>query len=1007
MRDASALYRYQPHKNVPSCLTRYQHGIGRAKTPTPDNCFFVCTPVYLSRFSFNRPPCFRDTASCNFLGRPKQPYYLAVAGRMLNEDAIAKLTPGDRKEYRRFLFPPALADPKHEPYLSIETITTWITDGGYVLYAQHDPVDNVVPYVDVEDVPGDQIVAYRELILPELYRQHPFFSLDHAVDWVLAAPFQLYQQSALPQPRGRSQTALHALSRTTSAAPSRASSRASYISQFYESSAVESPPLTRAPSSIGSSRLSLPPGTDGTHRAGPFLRIQVPIPWSALRESNPERTRGKSKLRDTGFRFTREEWIERIIPVTEAPSTWNIPRDAAVYRLDLTALKKQLQLPSGEIMTIDAFIKQQDQESWGHGSGGHKAGDVWVHGFSDNPEERVWARRVNSHCNGVKICELVSDELFADCQRYASDEEQGMRLWTHELDANEREAASGGKILLRFYAIVHRAKCKKKDCQGKPTLILLRNRPNQHGKVYFVGCSDFNPSEPYMHLYLPIPPNVDESQFKFVLENNGCLPIGLEVPNSDSCVLSTHPRLGLTTCPYGHSRDGTALIAKMVARPCPAEMIILVPCEHKGTPPPAWTEYMAMVLLRNFHNHPEHALTKPTMEDKQKLLSVLDDVGVEGMTVQRLLNDPRTIAAYGGERLAKESPAFASSRVLNDFITAQKKAKYPHGMGWEGVLHHMGRELALSDRYIHAAIAKDGYRIVVTMHHELAPLIHSARYLCIDYTFKRVEGTMNEWEIAIFNDRYNMRAYFNAIFCILYCDRNTEAAFYQLFYELFDVVRHVTGRELAIRPFRPDGNCRVVLMDGEEAQVLGYGNFLVQYNDPVVSGINSRDPIILLSYSYKVCQVHAQRNIDKLPKTIPVDVIRTLKSITGLKSQVEIDKWVAFCESQSYEAVINWFRPKRNGWFLQSVNRFLSNIAEEDWDLTPNNTNIVESAHARRNAETSIHLPLLASILKAEERDDARHEAILQIERQGVIAKRWNGPFEHLPCPNIDTPETP
>ncbi|KAJ7218431.1 hypothetical protein GGX14DRAFT_329747, partial [Mycena pura] len=371
-----------------------------------------------------------------------------------------------------------------------------------------------------------------------------------------------------------------------------------------------------------------------------------------------------------------------------------------------------------------------------------------------------------------------------------------------------------------------------------------------------------------------------------------------------TCVLSTHPRLALSTCPYGHSRDGVAIVASMVRCPCPAEMIIFVPCSKNGVPPPEWSRYMAMVLLRGYHDHPAHAPTKPTIEDKQKLQGVLETVGVEGMTVQRLLNDPRTVAAYGGERLARASPAFADSRRLSNFIAQQKKAKYPHGMGWEG-------------------------------------------------------GTMNEWEIAIFSDRYQKRLTIGS----LYCDRNTEAAFFQLFHELFDTVRRVTSTELAVRPYRGrDANCRAVVMDGEGAQALGYGQFLV-------------------------------RNIDELPKTIPRDVIKTLKSITGLATQADIDAWHVFCSTQPYDAVLNWYNPKRTGWFLPSINKFLSNIAPDDWDITPNTTNIVETAHARRNAETSIHLPLLASIIKAEERDDTRHDEFLQIEHDGVTSKHWNSPF--------------
>jgi hypothetical protein len=40
-------------------------------------------------------------------------------------------------------------------------------------------------------------------------------------------------------------------------------------------------------------------------------------------------------------------------------------------------------------------------------------------------------------------------------------------------------------------------------------------------------------------------------------------------------------------------------------------------------------------------------------------------------------------------------------------------------------------------------------KVVVTAHPVLADLIHQARFLVCDYTFKRTNGDLNEWEVAI------------------------------------------------------------------------------------------------------------------------------------------------------------------------------------------------------------------------------------------------------------------
>ncbi|KAJ7192856.1 hypothetical protein GGX14DRAFT_593939, partial [Mycena pura] len=474
---------------------------------------------------------------------------------MFKQEAVANFTNGNFKTYRKFLFPPALADPQHDPYFSIEGYASWITDGGLDLFNIYQPATEPATKIDVDDVRGTELREYRALIVPETYQAHPFFSLDNAEKWVLSHPFMLYQRRLLPP-----SVVSHRSSRATSRAASETASRSSScVSRFFSSSRAPSPPPTRAVSSAWSSRQS---SVRRSVSVEPNLRLRSPSPSltspsrrsvsadagrSGAARPEPEvhrgrkRTKGKAKLDPTraALPFTREEWV------------------GATFRL-----RELFQTPSGGTLTIDALIKQQDQDSWAlRGSGGHSKGDVWVHGFSDDPMVRVWTRRINGHCSGVDRCELASDELFADCERYEPDAEGPHAIWVHELDANEREATSAGKVLLRFFAIVCRAKCKKKGCTGQPTLVLLANV-----RIFFstfeslmldhiaaksvwedllVGCSEYDPSEPYMHIYVPIPANVDETQLKFVLENDGRLPNGLTVPDSDTCVLSTHPRLAL------------------------------------------------------------------------------------------------------------------------------------------------------------------------------------------------------------------------------------------------------------------------------------------------------------------------------------------------------------------------------------------------------------------------------------------------------------------------------
>lgn len=96
-------------------------------------------------------------------------------------------------------------------------------------------------------------------------------------------------------------------------------------------------------------------------------------------------------------------------------------------------------------------------------------------------------------------------------------------------------------------------------------------------------------------------------------------------------------------------------------------------------------------------------------------------------------------------------------------------------------------------------------------------------------------------------------------FASLYCDTKSTEAFEQLFIEFFATVKSVTGEIFKLAPFFPDAKCRIIMLDGEVAQALGFGNFLVNYNNPEINGISTRDPIELLSYTLKTCTNHFER----------------------------------------------------------------------------------------------------------------------------------------------------
>ena len=61
------------------------------------------------------------------------------------------------------------------------------------------------------------------------------------------------------------------------------------------------------------------------------------------------------------------------------------------------------------------------------------------------------------------------------------------------------------------------------------------------------------------------------------------------------------------------------------------------------------------------------------------------------------------------------------------------------------------------EQYMWSLQTHNGLHILVTMLPGLANLIHTADEIVCDFTFKRVAGEINEWEVAIFPRRLRQR----------------------------------------------------------------------------------------------------------------------------------------------------------------------------------------------------------------------------------------------------------
>ncbi|KAJ7331521.1 hypothetical protein DFH08DRAFT_814832 [Mycena albidolilacea] len=416
--------------------------------------------------------------------------------------------------------------------------------------------------------------AHTTKMLGDHFLGHLFFDLDNTDAWMSPVAFQAYMNtvygpfdeyrtqnstpfSSRPPSRAGSSASSRAPSRGDSgfsAAGSRSSSRASFV-------AASRTPSSRAPSPFNSSVIFISdsdsdnfPATDSAASTVPKIEPGSASPLSIHPTGSSHRIgrNGKEKAATSKIQLTRQEAVDEIIQISMIPSTWTVPRIPAAYLVDLSNTLHSLKV-GNRTLTIDRFIrtemnlKIQDQDSWG-GSSGHSVGDSDAAGFLPALTMAIKCRRAHLKCKGVYTCEFIDPTLFAGCERYEPDPAATQALWKHELDANEREAASVPGIISRlqltpsssFYNRIMSSKCKV-QCDGVPVFKHLSGGA-VYGKQFFIGCSKWTRALKFEHRYLPIPSNVDEDTLRIAMENGGQLPTAPTV--NEMCALTVHPRIG-------------------------------------------------------------------------------------------------------------------------------------------------------------------------------------------------------------------------------------------------------------------------------------------------------------------------------------------------------------------------------------------------------------------------------------------------------------------------------
>ncbi|KIJ34167.1 hypothetical protein M422DRAFT_263818 [Sphaerobolus stellatus SS14] len=233
-------------------------------------------------------------------------------------------------------------------------------------------------------------------------------------------------------------------------------------------------------------------------------------------------------------------------------------------------------------------------------------------------------------------------------------------------------------------------------------------------------------------------------------------------------------------------------------------------------------------------------------------------------------------------------------------------------------------------------------------------------------TYKHVFGEFNEWEVVIWDPYLNSCVPISHV----YCNRESRQAYGMVWDGWFEAIKMVTGAELKIKAIHGEGSHTIFMVDGAAAQVQGLGDNLLRRNNPAISKIDTLIAEEIVQHLIRTCNVHCNRKLDSLRAVMSPEDFEYISRFRYIYYPEEMKKFQQWCLDHHEQKVQDWMRNKlAHPWYIPSLCRHFSKIPKDDWDLSPNDTNLNEQSHPASNMATGIGLNLLPAILSIYEHD--------------------------------------
>ncbi|KAJ7087038.1 hypothetical protein C8R43DRAFT_310073 [Mycena crocata] len=700
-----------------------------------------------------------------------------------------------------------------------------------------------------------------------------------------------------------------------------------------------------------------------------------------------------SQVRVGRFRVTNSVTVQRVEYLNWLPSILPIPEITTAFVVDLHDPKFNITDSDGQLYTVDALIKNKDNDSWIGGTG---RADSHVMVSFEPDEPPILCRRSRIDCKGSFACERV-DPALLDVERRDLNPATRDAVFAAQRQTRRQEGTSPEQRVTEFLQIVRGHKCTARQANGEKCngiAVLKTKKQKSRGHDHWLGCSGWKPdstaSDPKnKHRSLAIPDNVDQALFLAAL--NGQPLVTDNSKDTGACSAIVHPTTGLKRkyCPHTHIVNGKPVTNSLIVkRSCNASRTIFVPVDE--------TIRKALIIHKRDtpHNHPMPAFTKVSLELKASYRQCIQAAGCVGATVAKVDNASSTKVLLGGKRPGEFAPALQSNVAKQKLVREEKLKAYPQGLGVPGAFQLFFDDLkkGIDERYIQRiAVEKDGGTIILTCLAALMRLLDDEGVTSFetDTTFRRVAGDFNEWEVVIF-----LKALQRAVTIARAYVNGASTDFFERLYDKFQEVKmDLTNKPVAFKRFVKGGNILAMNSDMEGAQVLGAARSFSKLNkDEEYSKLATDTPPEKVAPEIiKLCTTHGKRGVLELKPLVSESDFQRLMDFIYIDSPEGIEEMSEFVRSLGIQKIQDWWDHKAlSAWILPCLVKSQSPMSADNWENTPATTNTGEGQHAWTNSHTGTGLTLVEAIESARKLDEEVARDIEIAINSGVLRNSNN-----------------